>query len=329
MNAARERLARVPGILKQFRQSVLAAACSGRLTADWRERQTNLEPATQLLERIRAERTQEYERACQKANRQGKRPPRKPANLDFTDPRTDDLPELPELPEGWSLIKVIEAAKFIQYGTSVKSDGNADTGIPVLRMGNIRDGKIDLSDLKFMTSQGNDVATFLLKSGDLLFNRTNSPELVGKTAVFNLDLKAVFASYLIRLHSDEELLLSDLICYWINSPWGREWARKVKTDGVSQSNINATKLGEMPMPLPPLTEQHEIVRRVEALFQLADTIEARVAAGAHRAEKLTRPSWPRPSGGNWCLPKPNWPAGQAGTMNPPPCSWRAFRKNAA
>jgi type I restriction enzyme, S subunit len=288
VNSARERLARVPGILKQFRQSVLAAACSGRLTADWREKQTSLEPATQLLERIRAERTQEYERACQQAKRQDRRPPRKPPNLDFNAPKTDDLPELPELAEAWGLIKVLEAAEFIQYGTSDKASGDYDSGIPVLRMGNIQDGKIDLSDLKFMNPQESEISSFVLEPGDLLFNRTNSPELVGKTAVFESGITAVFASYLVRLRADKNLMLSKLISLWINSPWGKEWARTVKTDGVSQSNINASKLGEMPLPLPPLAEQQEIVRRVEAMFQLADAIEAKVAAGAHRADQLTQ-----------------------------------------
>jgi type I restriction enzyme, S subunit len=124
--------------------------------------------------------------------------------------------------------------------------------------------------------------------GDILFNRTNSPELVGKAAVYDADLPAVFASYLIRLRCDDQLVQSRYVCWWINSPWGRWWARTVRTDGVSQSNINATTLQAMPLPLPPVEEQAEIVRRVEALFKLADAIEKRLAAATAQAEKLTQ-----------------------------------------
>jgi Type I restriction modification DNA specificity domain len=97
-----------------------------------------------------------------------------------------------------------------------------------------------------------------------------------------------FASYLIRVRCDPQMLSTKLLCFWINSPWGREWARRVRTDGVSQSNINSHKLGALPVPLPPVEEQREIVRRVESFFKLADAIEKRVAAAMARAEKLTQ-----------------------------------------
>jgi len=81
---------------------------------------------------------------------------------------------------------------------------------------------------------------------------------------------------------------SRYVCGWINSPWGRAWARSVRTDCSGQSNINASKLRAMPVPVPPLAEQHEIVRRVEALFSRADAIVRRVAAVEELVEKLWR-----------------------------------------
>lgn len=132
------------------------------------------------------------------------------------------------------------------------------------------------------------ISSFLIENGDILFNRTNSPELVGKSAVYREKLKAVFASYLVRVHPNPNLILSDYLCWWINSIWGRECARSVRIDGVSQSNINAQKLSIMPVPLPPLAEQHEIVRRVNALFTRADAIEREVADATKRAEALTQ-----------------------------------------
>jgi type I restriction enzyme S subunit len=288
VNAARGRLATVPAILKRFRQSVLAAACSGRLTADWREQHPDVEPASELLKRILAERLQKYEAKCEEAKAEGRKPPKRPGNLQLRNPDTNDCPELPELPENWMLITVNESAVLIQYGTSEKADANAEDGIAMLRMSNIQEGRLDLGHLKYLEWALDEAAPFLVEPADLLFNRTNSPELVGKAAVFDADLDAVFASYLVRVRTDEHMANSRFVCYWINSSWGREWAMMVKTDGVSQSNVNATKLADMPLPLPPRTEQDEIVRRVEALFALADKIEERMRAATLRAEKLTQ-----------------------------------------
>ncbi|MES1210807.1 MAG: restriction endonuclease subunit S, partial [Acidobacteriota bacterium] len=190
--------------------------------------------------------------------------------------------------EGWSLVALQDVLHGIQYGTSVRAAKNLKNGVPVLRMGNIQDGAIDLSDLKMIERQAENIPAFRLERGDILFNRTNSPELVGKAAVFDHDLEAVFASYLVRIRCDESLVSSRYVCAWINSPWGRQWARAVRTDCVSQSNINASKLLTMPLPAPPLAEQGEIVRRMEALCGLADIIEKRVEAAWAQVEKLPR-----------------------------------------
>jgi len=72
-----------------------------------------------------------------------------------------------------------------------------------------------------------------------------------------------------------------MFTYWIGSAWGRLWARQVKTDGVSQSNINGTKLGAMPIPLPPIDEQREIVRRVERALTASENILSRVNAASN------------------------------------------------
>jgi hypothetical protein len=112
--------------------------------------------------------------------------------------------------------------------------------------------------------------------------------LVGKAAVFDLDLEAVFASYLVRVKCDPRLVASSYLCGWINSPWGRRWARTVRTDCSNQSNINVARLLRMPVPVPPLAEQRQILQRVEELFAFADAIVQRVAAAEERTEKLGR-----------------------------------------
>jgi type I restriction enzyme S subunit len=121
----------------------------------------------------------------------------------------------------------------------------------------------------------------------VLFNRTNSPELVGKTAIYRGERPAIFAGYLIRITHLPELD-PQYLNFCLNTNYAREFCSHVKTDGVSQSNINAQKLGQFKLPYCPLPEQHEIVRRVGALFKLADAIEKRVDAATKRADKLTQ-----------------------------------------
>lgn len=225
LDAARERLDRVPVLLRRFRQSVLAAATGGVLTEDWRG-------------------GKEME---------------------------------------WETLILKDVAADFSYGSAAKS---AKSGkVPVLRMGNIQNGLLDWEDLVY-TSDMVEIAKYKLSMGDVLFNRTNSPELVGKTAVFRGEREAIYAGYLIRVRCSEKLL-PDFLSFCLNGPTGLHWRWEVKTDGVSQSNINATKLAAFEFELPPIDEQREIVRRVEALFALADRVQAQYETARARVNKLT------------------------------------------
>jgi type I restriction enzyme S subunit len=176
-----------------------------------------------------------------------------------------------------------EVATRFSYGTSAKSQKSGK--VPVLRMGNIQDGKLDWTDLVF-TSNKEEVKKFKLVNGDVLFNRTNSPELVGKTAVYKGEKPAIYAGYLIRIKCGNDLL-PDFLSYCLNGPSGRDWAWRVKSDSVSQSNINAQKLADFELELPPVEEQAEIVRRVESLFVYAERLASRYYSINSQLEHLT------------------------------------------
>jgi type I restriction enzyme, S subunit len=288
LRRVREGLARVPEVLKRFRQSVLSDAYSGRLTEDWRERRGVQEPLGPRLARAFAARREAYESARGEAEAFERRAPRKPKNLAPTEWEAPEPLEAPEVPEGWSLVALQDVIHRAQYGLSVKADGEPRTGVVMLRMANIRDGRMDASDLKYVDRVGIDVRSFTVQPGDILFNRTNSAELVGKAAVFDLKQESVFASYLVRLQCDGHLVDSRYLCGWINSPWGRRWARTVRTDCSNQSNINVSRLQRMPVPVPPLVEQREIVRRIDELFAFAAAIERRVAVAEAATERTRR-----------------------------------------
>jgi type I restriction enzyme, S subunit len=281
-------LGRVPEIHRRFRQSVLAAGYSGRLTEDWRAGRQDLESLDGLLPQAFASRREDYLLACRDAEAYDRRAPRRPKNLAPTGWEAPEPLEAPEMPEGWCTLALHDLIRRAQYGLSVKANRDARSGIAMLRMGNIQEGRIDAADLKYVALKPAETEAYRVRRGDILFNRTNSPELVGKAAVYELDLAAVFASYLVRIECDERLLSSRYLCGWINSPWGRRWARTVRTDCVSQSNINVSRLLTLPVPAPPLAEQHEIVRRIDELFAFADEMERRVAMAGEREHKLWR-----------------------------------------
>lgn len=175
-------------------------------------------------------------------------------------------------------VRLADVAGSFAYGSAAKSQKVG--AVPVLRMGNIQEGKLDWSDLVYTDDQ-DEIAKYRLQPGDVLFNRTNSPALVGKTAMFTGEREAIFAGYLIRIHAGP-MLIPEYLTYALNSPDGRAFSWKVKTDGVSQSNISAAKLKEFSFSVPPLEEQQEIVCRIESAFAKID----RLAAEAKRALDL-------------------------------------------
>ena len=109
---------------------------------------------------------------------------------------------------------------------------------------------------------------------------------MGKSAVFHSARSMTFASYLIRVSFAPTVANSDFVNLWINSAWGKEWARLAKTDGVSQSNINGSKLGLMPVPLPPIKEQREIVERALGFLQRAEEIGRRLTKAGTASQRL-------------------------------------------
>ena len=143
--------------------------------------------------------------------------------------------------------------------------------VPVLRMGNIQNGEINWNNLVY-TSDEKEIQKYKLNSGDVLFNRTNSPELVGKTSIYRGEHPAIFAGYLIKINNFIELD-SEYLNYCLNTNYAKNYCWRVKTDGVSQSNINAQKLGKFEVPLCSIEEQKEIVSHVKSLLQAAETIE--------------------------------------------------------
>ncbi|MCE9024775.1 restriction endonuclease subunit S [Parabacteroides distasonis] len=173
------------------------------------------------------------------------------------------------MPKGWEWCKLEDIVCELKYGTSEKSSSVGK--ITVLRMGNITDiGTIDYSNLVY-SSNDEDIKQYSLKKGDLLFNRTNSSEWVGKTAIYKGEQPAIYAGYLIRVRPI--LISSDYLNIVMNSSYYRNWCYNVKTDAVNQSNINAQKLSKLMVPIPPLKEQERIVVEMAKWASLITSIK--------------------------------------------------------
>ncbi|MFZ4594620.1 MAG: restriction endonuclease subunit S [Verrucomicrobiaceae bacterium] len=183
----------------------------------------------------------------------------------------------------WLDVQLGEHAESMNYGTSAKSQSEGE--VPVLRMGNLQGGELDWTDLVY-TSDLAEIAKYMLDDGDVLFNRTNSPELVGKTAIYRGERPAIYAGYLIRVRCRPSLD-PEFLNLCLNSPAARDYCWRVKSDGVSQSNINAKKLAAYPFLLPSIEEQEEIVHRAQELFSLSHELEAKLTAALRIVERLT------------------------------------------
>lgn len=262
---------RIPQIVKRFRQSVLTAAVTGKLTESWRENHPKVKSALDIIKSIMKKRLEDITTKSQTEKI------REIYNL-------KEINDSDELPDAWKYTLLIKICQSFQYGTSNKSQKEGK--IPVLRMGNLQNGKIDWNDLAF-TSDEKEIEKYMLKSGDVLFNRTNSAELVGKTAIYLGEQKAIYAGYLIKINNYNELD-SRYLNYVLNSQYARDYCKDVKSDGVNQSNINAQKLGRFEIPLPPLEEQWEIVRQVDRLFTLAGKFEAHYRKAKNKIDRLSK-----------------------------------------
>ncbi len=242
-----------PALLKK---SILQEAVQGKLVPQ----DPTDEPAPILLERIRAEK--------QKLIAEGKIKKDKHESIIFRRDNShyeklDGIEhcidgEIPfDIPDSWAWTSVGEVCTNIQYGSSQKSSLTGK--IAVLRMGNLQNGRIVLDKLVY-TSDSKEIAKYPLEYNDLLFNRTNSKELVGKVAIYKSEIPAIYAGYLVRLHP--LLIDSDYLNYVMQSQYYWIYCQNVRSDAIGQSNINAEKLKRFIFPLPPLQEQKRIANQI-------------------------------------------------------------------
>jgi len=176
----------------------------------------------------------------------------------FGDPQTN--------PMGWPVGKIGDLLDEVKYGTSKKANTEG-RGLPILRMGNVtKHGKIDLSDLKHIELSEDEFEKYTTRPGDILFNRTNSRDLVGKTAVVTQEDPLAIAGYLVRGRTNDR---GDphYISGYLNSKHGKAVLRNMCKNIVGMANINAKEFQSIPIALTPAGLQHDYAKSTASLLQ--------------------------------------------------------------
>ena len=158
-------------------------------------------------------------------------------------------------------------------------------------MGNIQGGRIDTTDLKYIEMPKNEQKKYDLKEGDILINRTNSLELVGKSAVFKgLSGDWIYASYLIRIRVNKNKALPEYVNAIINSRIGRGYVYRTARRAIGMVNINAKEIQRMPLPLPSIAVQTELIEKMNEVEPLVDELTEHFQEDgiAHLRESILR-----------------------------------------
>jgi len=198
----------------------------------------------------------------------------------FGDPATN--------PKKWPIRIMGDVVKETQYGTAEKS--NTDRrGLPVLRMNNITyGGEFDLTDLKWCEIGNAELDQLTVKRGDLLFNRTNSPELVGKTAVWDRDETYAYAGYLFRVRFHENIVLPDYASAFLNSDYGKRMLFAKAKPSNNMSNLSAGTFCRIRVPVPDLSVQARFVESLTDMKGMKTTRRAALKESIDLANGLTQ-----------------------------------------
>ena len=263
-----EEIACQKNLLKKLRQQILQEAIEGNLTAEWRQQNPDVEPAGELLARIQAEKEQ-----LVKDKKIKKQKPLLPIS---------DAEKPFDLPDGWVWCRLGDISDKIHYGFNAAAQTHKQ-GIRMLRITDIQNNFVIWDNVPHCECKDKDVVKYLLNNNDILIARTGGT--IGKSYIVkNIDVKSLFASYLIRVVPNRRLktewlkLFIESPTYW-NQLYEAAW-------GAGQPNVNGTALSKLLIPLPPLPEQKAIVTKVEKLLALCDQMETQITASQIHAKQL-------------------------------------------
>jgi len=284
VKSAKARLEKIPEILKKFRQSVLAAACSGRLTEDWREGK-DIEDSQSLLKRIISE-----------------KPFNNKSKKQTIETCFDE--NLYELPSSWIWTKFDIAFDKIFDGTHFSPKNTKFGDFMYITAKNIKENGIDLRDITYVSKEDHEkiYQHADVRYNDILYIKDGAT--AGIATVNKIKEEFSILSSIAVFRVNQKYIVPEYVSFFLNSPVTKKRMLDM-VSGVAITRLTLTKLNNSYLALPPLEEQHEIVRRVEKLFALADSIEAKYKKALERVEKLEQSILAKAFRGELVEPDPN------------------------
>jgi type I restriction enzyme S subunit len=286
VNKARARLKAFPRLLERFRKSALAAACSGRLTIDWREQNPDIESASALLEEIlKARRLKWEETQLETMLANGKAPKDDKWKGKYIAPVHAETSELDELPEAWVWGTWNEVSNWVTYGFT-RPMPHSPEGIPIVTAKHVVKRKIviDVADKTTEVAFADLSDKDRPEAGDILITKDGS---IGRAALVETNRafcinQSVAVVWLRSLTLNKKYLLAS-----IEAPLTQDRILE-KARGAAIQHLSITDFAKMPVPIPPKAEQQEIANRLETLFKTAEALEARYHKAKARVDKLTQ-----------------------------------------
>lgn len=266
----REELEHIPKLIKRYKQAVLAAAFRGDLTADWRNKKVDIDIASKFLEKILKNRRYVAENVEKQTKKSKYKEP-----IEFT--RESPF----EIPETWSWVSADQISSQITDGEHIQPPYQPE-GLPMLSAKHVRDGYVEMSDLKFISKDDFEKAALRCapKNGDILIVSVGAT--TGRAAiVFDCQPFVIVRSVLLL----KPLIEAKFIYYWINSPFCQDWIGKA-SGASAQPHFYINDNRRMPVPLPPEEELREITQRVEKLFKAIDLMEEQYQKASQLCDRL-------------------------------------------
>jgi type I restriction enzyme, S subunit len=270
-------------LIPQFRQSVLASAFRGDLTANWRENNPDVESAELLLEKIKIERQLWYEKECEKAIKAGKR---KPLDTKKSKKSKKQSIEITNIPNNWIAVRLEDISYLVTDGTH-KTPKYQDQGVPFLSVKNVRPFKIFDDDIKFISQKESTEINNRCnpEKGDILYTKVGAT--FGYAVVNTLDYDfSIFVS-LALIKPVQPYFYSRYAEAVMNSNLVYSQATE-RVTGIGTPDLHLIEIRDFKIPLPPLEEQKEIVRKIETAFKFADRIEREIKTVLEQLENLNQ-----------------------------------------
>ena len=283
--------------LKVYRQAVLKKAFEGELTKEWREQQTDLPTADEFLEQIKEERQKHYEqqienwkealKAWEENGKEGKKPG-KPKKLKYFDISVDVYGKLPESYKQFTWFSLgnlfIESPQNGLYEPASKYG----SGTSIIRIDSFYDGHIlNNEEFKRVELSKSDIKRYSLNENEILVNRVNSIEYLGKCGlVKQLNETTVFESNIMRLKILNSCINSQYITLFLSSALGEREIRRFAKHAVNQASINQTDVSLTPIPICTLEEQEQVVKEASTCLSVCEKVEESITVSLVKAKAL-------------------------------------------